>query len=540
MVCVSTVAMMENMADPTEFTPLKVSTTTVTSSFPCPVNIIDLAKYLPLDDVIIGIKLVYAGGNSSIIRGVAKISTKAKDFYNQVTFTIRLPLRKTRDEIENNNDKPSSILISCKIFHNGTLHVTGTHNLDEACDGLNLLLERLLGFNGLKMVAIRPHLPFITSYDNLLYGSHGNVIGWIDPATVTTLVDNVESKDSKESKDSQESQDVTDCTNLKTKSEVTKPKGSGKPGKPGKPLIYMRNEYVVLEKISIAKSSFYVFVSNKWIDNSKRIYTLDGESIGRKRLIFNLDISRRHFDVQFGYIYAGNKIVGKEIDEWEPKHLRTLQKCSKHTSYLLKTGGVLHPMHTFPEQGAYQVETLLQILQKPFSHRDFNVYMINMFFKAPFKICRKRLHKAFLDNDYYSRFEPCSHAAVNLRFHYNVLTVNDETNCGKCVKVLNRTCNCKDISVSCFNSGKMNITGLANEEQGHIVYNFLKKFFLQHRKEIESDTEDDNLIEQDRAAWASELRTWLVHSAPDDFPSIQWIKERMHVYDDIPKLISVD
>src|ERR1044071_765655 len=112
------------------FTPLKVSTTTVTSLFPCPVNIVDLAKYLPLDEVIIGIKLVYAGGNSSIIRGVAKISTKAKDFYNRVTFTIRLPLRK---EVIGEEDVAQSILVSCKIFHNGTLHVTGTHDLDEAC-----------------------------------------------------------------------------------------------------------------------------------------------------------------------------------------------------------------------------------------------------------------------------------------------------------------------------------------------------------------------------------------------------------------------
>src|SRR3978361_1155010 len=75
-----------------EFTPLLVSTTTVTSVFKSNINIVDIAKYLPLDDAIIGIKLVYAGGSSTIIRGVARISKKKKDFYNQVTFTLRLPL----------------------------------------------------------------------------------------------------------------------------------------------------------------------------------------------------------------------------------------------------------------------------------------------------------------------------------------------------------------------------------------------------------------------------------------------------------------
>jgi hypothetical protein len=50
------------------FSDLGISTTTVTiklnmTSFKHG-NIIDLAKYLPLDDFIIGIKLVYAGGDS--------------------------------------------------------------------------------------------------------------------------------------------------------------------------------------------------------------------------------------------------------------------------------------------------------------------------------------------------------------------------------------------------------------------------------------------------------------------------------------------
>ena len=125
------------------FTPLLVSTTTVTSIFKCSINIIDIAKYLPLDDAIIGIKLVYAGGTSSIIRGVAKMSKKKKDFYNQVTFTIRLPINTFGNS---RLEDKTSILASCKIFHNGTLHVTGTRTLEEATNASNLLLHRLRNF----------------------------------------------------------------------------------------------------------------------------------------------------------------------------------------------------------------------------------------------------------------------------------------------------------------------------------------------------------------------------------------------------------
>lgn len=94
------------------------------------------------------------------------------------------------------------------------------------------------------------------------------------------------------------------------------------------------------------------------------------------------------------------------------------------------------------------------------------------------------------ENGYYSRFDPCAHAAVNLRFHYNILTLDNEENCGKCVTMFKRICDCKDISVSCFNSGKMNVTGLATLDQGTVVYDFLKRFFIKHKDEIRADQED--------------------------------------------------
>ena len=425
------------MTSESEFSELKISTTTVTSSVPVPINIIDVAKYLPIDEIIIGIKVVYAGGNSSIIRDVAKMSKKAKDFYNQVTFTIRLPFGDT----EGFCGETPSRLVSCKIFHNGTLHITGTNCLEEATKASNLLLERLKKLNDRKMISIRNDVPYLLAHDHLLYNSTGRNIGWI----------NLINKEAS------------------TKDSQTK--------------IYLKTEYVVLEQLDVQNEihdttdPFYVFVSAKCADNRRKIYTLDGDEIGTKCLQFKLNAPRRHYDVKFGHIYCGNKIIGNETIQWNTDCLSKLQSSKRYIDYLKEKGILLHHVSAFPQNSQMPVH---------FENEDFNVHMINMFFKAPFHICRKRLHKAFVDEDYHSRFDPCSHAAVNLRFHYNNLTMSQPENVGKCVKIFDRPCNCKDISVSCFNSGKMNITGLATVEQGFLVYDFLKEFFTKHRPTIQA------------------------------------------------------
>ncbi|RKO85024.1 hypothetical protein BDK51DRAFT_32215 [Blyttiomyces helicus] len=192
------------MSDDVAFTPFRVSTTTVTGSFDSFVNIVDIAKYLSIDDVIIGVKLVYAGGYSSIIRGVARLSKKMKDFYNQVTITIRMP-------IDRDDRTQASMLIE--------------------------------NFQLVKMIAIEknspPELRLLTSHDHLLYSSNGTCIGW--------------------------------------------------------------------------KMDDRIFVSNKWVNNSKNVYSLDGVKIGEKRLLFDTE-APRNFEVKYGCIYSLNKIIGTEVN----------------------------------------------------------------------------------------------------------------------------------------------------------------------------------------------------------------------------------
>ena len=389
-----------------DFTKLLVSTTTVTYNiFREPVvhaiNIIGIAKYLELDNCIIGIKLVYASGNSTVLRGTSRISKKRNDFYNQVTFTIILS---------------NSVLVSCKLFHNGTLHITGSRTLEETKDCCFILLSRLQTFKTAKMIRLVPNVPYLKSFDNLLFSVHGDIIGWSNQT-----------------------------------------------------YIYMYGEYVVIEVLNDTDTK--VFVSVKWNNLVKNIYTMGCLKMGTKTLQFYTNSSKRHFDVKFGYIYCNNKIIGKEITEL------AIPIPSEILENIIEKGYLLYYVESFVESSKHLLKSM-DI--KTIESDTFNVHMINTFFKAPFAISRVKLHKTLLHLGYYSRYDPCSNAAVNFRFHYND-NFEDINQCGKCPETNKLCCGCKQISVSCFNSGKMNITGLLTIDQGYIVYDFIKYFFIKHK-----------------------------------------------------------
>ena len=434
---------LEGEVQKDKFSELRVSTTTVTSVLKSSINIIDIAKYLPIDETIIRIKLVYAGGSSTIIRGLAKNSKKKKDFYNQVTFTLRLPVP---EEIHENG----SIIVSCKIFHNGTLHITGTHNLIEARLAANILINKLCSLKGARVISIDKNVPFLKSHDNVLFSTKGDIIGW----------NNEE-------------------------------------------IIYLKNEYVKLDTLVFELSEeeadekdderrVPVFVSFKWIANKKNIYNLDGDKIGERVLHFDKEISKRHFEVDLGYIYSGHNIVGKEKTEFVENYMELIDSCDKYRKRFLDIGALVHCYTAFPDlsnddpRKSDTKQKLKMMTEHPkLEENNFKTHMINTFFKAPFTICRTRLHKTFIDNGLYSRFDPCSNAAVNLRFHYDLSApANVRKQNGRCSDAHKRNCNCKDISVSCFNSGKMNITGLSTLEQGYVVYEFLKEFFIEHKEKF--------------------------------------------------------
>lgn len=386
-----------------EFTPLNISTMTATTKLKCSLNVIDIAKYLELDEHIIGVKLIYAAGQSSIIRGYAKLSKKKKDFYNQVTILIRM-----------GNDL-TSFLISCKIFHNSTLHITGAHDINEIKDAYYLLVNAIKKIDITKIIVIQPNEKYLISMDNLIYSINGKIIGW----------KNTE-----------------------------------------KDLLFISGEYV--EFISDKNQ----FISKKYIDNKKLIFDLNGKQIGIKELKLINKHYRYHFEVRNGYVYSGNKIVGKEEIEIEQENSEEIEKVSYYRNMYITNGAIIR-----------KYKGIIEEYSSIINDDDITIHMINTYFKAPFMICTSKLHRFFKECSYYSRFDPASNAAVNLRFHYKESDIETEK-FGKCSLFGQSICECKQISVSCFNSGKINITGLLNKSQGQNVYNFLVNFFKKNKEKI--------------------------------------------------------
>jgi len=393
---VSTIKINQNFDG---FTTFNISTTTVTSKVhKGNLNIIDIAKYLPIDDIVVGIKLVYAGGNSYIVKGTCKLSKKKKDFLNQVTITLHI-----HDNI-----------ISCKIFHNGTIHITGTKNLEYASFIFDYVYNKLKSLTGEKMISIDSSLNYLCSRDNLIYNSKGQTIGWTN----------------------------------------------------GKGRINIQGQDVNIDTIDQQT----LFISRNWSKYIKNIYSLDGILIGYKELETSKKHLKKYSNIQDGFIYYKNQIIGQEMtyfndkcnDNYPKDKCNSNDKCNDKYSYYLKQGVLIHK---------FSYDDALPRCEK------FNIHMINGFFKIPFEISKKKLHDKFLQLGYYSKYDLHS-SCVNLKYKYT------SDNIGICLHSNKLSCECKNISISIFTSGKVNVTGLSEFDQSSTIYSFICNFMITHKDQV--------------------------------------------------------
>ena len=126
--------------------------------------------------------------------------------------------------------------------------------------------------------------------------------------------------------------------------------------------------------------------------------------------------------------------------------------------------------------------------------RKYSIVLINSDYKAGFEIRRDILHQ-ILVNKYsiFSSFEPCIYPGVNTKFFWNINYL-DDTNMipGKCV--CSKLCNgkgrgngngdCKQITISIFQSGSVIITGARSMEQINCAYKFINNVFKTHYNSI--------------------------------------------------------
>jgi TATA-box binding protein (TBP) (component of TFIID and TFIIIB) len=119
---------------------VKISTITLSTEFPnCTLNLINIGKYLTIDDTILGIKYNYA--NFNVIKGtyattIYKKSKSKSDnkinrtlFYNQISLVV-------------NND---GYHVNVKLFKNGSLHMTGCKSINDGEKVAKMIYKYLNG-----------------------------------------------------------------------------------------------------------------------------------------------------------------------------------------------------------------------------------------------------------------------------------------------------------------------------------------------------------------------------------------------------------
>lgn len=422
------------------FSPLLVSTVTSTAFLGAPVNILDVAKYLPLDDVVVGAKIVYAGNLSFVLRKQVNMpkKTSKRDFSNQATFSLLLSVP---GQLPPHDLEP--IFVSCKIFHTGKLHVTGTHDTRQAAIAANELLRRIKALRGCKLVRLKPdRLPLLVSHDHLVYDRAGNVIGW--------------ERD---------------------------------------PVIFVKGQRMRLEKLQFSTGEEYTcLVAEKWDSKHSRvIYTLDGEVIGRRKLALDISLCRRNLKIEDHFVYAENKIVGRVVTCWDPPAGETLLRDRQLREWSVERAAVVHPFSAVPNDHMINGCRLRDSL----SDVDFAVHNINSFFRADMWIHRQKLYRVAASEGYYCNFDPDLKSGVYVKFHHAPRTdggpqddgipLDESPQDGLCRRssgTLETKCACKVATISIFHTGAVNVTGIDEMHQGHDVYDFVRQFLTRNRSII--------------------------------------------------------
>jgi hypothetical protein len=163
-------------------------------------------------------------------------------------------------------------------------------------------------------------------------------------------------------------------------------------------------------------------------------------------------------------VFLRGRIIGKEEITFDDKMYDVEQTRLKKSNLV-----ILHKYSAVP------TTMMTTTTSNNDSNNYFKIHMINGYFEVSLtqKFTNSSLHERFVNLGYYSRFDPCSSSSVNLRFHYNEATNYN----GKCPIDNKTACTCKDISVLCFGSGKINVTGLHTLEQGKVIHAFIMDFF---------------------------------------------------------------
>ena len=121
--------------------------------------------------------------------------------------------------------------------------------------------------------------------------------------------------------------------------------------------------------------------------------------------------------------------------------------------------------------------------------RDFTIRMINSDFSVPYKIRRKELHRILID-EYGNKcsFQPETYPGVKLQYFWNSNSIKLDGCChceAMCFGKKNEESQCKKVTVSIFQSGKILITGATSFKQVDDAYQYITKILSEKRENIE-------------------------------------------------------
>ena len=124
--------------------------------------------------------------------------------------------------------------------------------------------------------------------------------------------------------------------------------------------------------------------------------------------------------------------------------------------------------------------------------KDFSIRMINCDFAFPYKIRRKKLHELLISEKYNNAcsFQPVDYPGVKLQYYWNT-DVKYACN-GRClceIQCLGKGTGtsqnqCKKVTVSLFDSGKVLITGANTFTQVNSAYDYINKVVNENEKQI--------------------------------------------------------
>lgn len=399
----------------------KVSTITMSMQIPnCNLNLMNIGKYLNIDENIIGIK--YNFGKSSILKGKYSTSiykkSKVKNqnkinktlFYNQASIIVNL--------------EPASEnkIINVKLFGNGSLHLTGVKHPREGKQVMLLIYAKLLDL--------------CKEHDTILLTSDINNV-YLDNTN------NVYSKNSK-------NRTIIGFKYTNDKHETL---------------------YNIHKKDYTIDKNTGLFIAKKFESKrSKTLLNLNGEKVGISRIELLKNKSKLYknnsnvnFDYASGFIYydgdGKSNIIGKIIYEYTNSLDEEDVEIPPIVEYKYNCNPFLQDTTIYP------VDTL-----ENFKDKDLqgDINCINIYSKLSFELNRQRLFNELIKKGYITEYKPEKYSGVKLR--YKISKQKTET-VGICECM--SKCTCNNITFLIFQSGNIIVTGFKSlDEIDKIVDDF--------------------------------------------------------------------